>query len=118
MTLNKIFENNKETAMTVSIPWGKKNCQRIIGIKRIAKSVWCGTVTKNKKVTGRWVWDMHRFDNPVFISSIVMVNGKPKRYTKLPLCEKIKDLVRNEIGKQKWEETMKKGAEEHAVKTA
>lgn len=111
MTLNKIFENNKETAMTVSIPWGKKNCQRIIGIKRIAKSVWCGTVTKNKKVTGRWVWDMHRFDNPVFISSIVMVNGKPKRYTKLPLCEKIKELVNAEIAKQK-------GGEANAVKTA
>ena len=101
MTLNKIFQENKETAMTVSVPWGKKNCRRIIGIKQIAKSIWCGTVTRGRKITGRWVWDTRRFDNPVFISSIAKVNGKPKRYTKLPLCERIKELVRAEIKKQK-----------------
>lgn len=110
MTLNKIFESNKETAMPVSVVWGKKNCRRVIGIKQIAKSVWCGTVTRSRRITGRWVWDTRRFDNPVFISSIVTVNGKPKRYTKLPICEKIKDLVRNEM--------MKEGDEANAVKTA
>ena len=111
MTLNKISQENKEIAMPISVVWGKKNCRRIIGIKQIAKSVWCGTVTRSRKITGRWVWDTRRFDNPVFISSIVMVNGKPKRYTKLPLCEKIKELVNAEIAKQK-------GDEKHAEKTA
>ena len=101
MTLNKIFQENKETAMTVSVPWGKKSCKRVIGIKQIAKSIWCGTVTRGRKITGRWVWDTRRFDNPVFISSIAKVNGRPKRYTKLPLCERIKELVRAEIKKQK-----------------
>ena len=101
MTLNKIFQENKEAAMTVSVPWGKKNCRRIIGIKQIAKSIWCGTVTRGRKITGRWVWDTRRFDNPVFISAIAKVNGKPKRYTKLPLCERIKELVHAEIEKQK-----------------
>lgn len=101
MTLNKIFQENKETPCDVSVPWGKKNCKRVIGIKQIAKSIWCGTVTRGRKITGRWVWDTRRFDNPVFISSIAKVNGKPKRFTKLPLCERIKELVRAEIKKQK-----------------
>ena len=101
MTLNKIFEENKETPCDVSVPWGKKNCKRVIGIKQIAKSIWCGTVTRGRKITGRWVWDTRRFDNPVFISAITKVNGKPKRFTKLPLCDRIKELVRAEIKEQK-----------------
>lgn len=101
MTLNKIFQENKETPCDVSVPWGKKSCKRVIGTKQIAKSIWCGTVTRGRKITGHWVWDTRRFDNPVFISSIAKVNGRPKRYTKLPLCERIKELVRAEIKKQK-----------------
>ena len=100
MTLNKIFEENKEIPYVASVPWGQKKYKRVIGLKQIAKTIWCGTVTRGRKVTGRWVWNMYRFENPVFISSVVKVNGKPKRFTKLPVCERIKELVCAEIKKQ------------------
>lgn len=110
MTLDDIFEENKELPYVSSVPWGKEEYKKAIHTKQVSQSVWCGTVTRGKKIVGRWIWDTNRFFSPVFISSIAKVNGKPKRYTKLPLCEKIKDLVRTEM--------MKKGDEANAVKTA
>ena len=100
MTLNDIFEENKETPYTFSVPWGKKKYEKAIHTKQVSQSIWCGTVTQKKRTVGRWIWDINRFFSPVFISSIAKVNGKPKRFTKLPVCERIKELVRAEIKKQ------------------
>ena len=97
--LNSIFEKMGETPIKVEVPYGNKKHSRIVGIKRLSRNIWAGTVTRNKKVTGRWAWNISRFDNPVFISQIVSANGKPKRYTKISLCEVIKSLVNKEIEK-------------------
>lgn len=64
MTLNKIFEENKEIPYVASMPWGQKKYKRVIGLKQIAKTIWCGTITRGQKVTGRWVWNMYRFEKP------------------------------------------------------
>ena len=103
MTLNDIFEENKELPYVSSVPWGKKKYEKAIHAKQVSQSVWCGTVIQKKKTVGRWIWDTNRFFSPVFISSIDKVNGKPKRYTKLPVCEAIKKMVLAEIEKQKKE---------------
>ena len=100
MTLDDIFEENKELPSVSSVPWGKKKYEKAIHAKQVSQSVWCGTVMQGKRTVGRWIWDTNRFFSPVFISSIAKVNGKPKRYTKLPVCEAIKKMVRVEIKKQ------------------
>ena len=103
MTLNDIFEENKELPYISSVPWGKKKYEKAIHAKQVSQSIWCGPVMQGKRTIGRWIWDTNRFFSPVFISSIAKVNGKPKRYTKLPICEAIKKLVLAEIEKQKKE---------------
>lgn len=100
MTLNDIFEENKETPYVSSVSWGKKKYEKAIHAKQVSQSIWCGTVTQKKRTVGRWIWDANRFYSPVFISSVTKVNGKPKRYTKLPVCEAIKKMVLAEIKKQ------------------
>ena len=100
MTLDGIFRENKELPYVSSVPWGKKKYEKAIHAKQVSQSVWCGTVMQGKRTVGRWIWDTNRFFSPVFISSIAKVNGKPKRYTKLPVCEAIKKMVRVEIKKQ------------------
>ena len=85
----------------LTILWGKKNCKRTIQVHQIEKTIWCGTVVRNRRFMGRWVWNITRFQNPMFISSIAKVNGKPKRYTKLPICEAIKKIVLAEKKKKK-----------------
>ena len=35
MTLNKIFEENKETPYVASVPWGQKKYKRVIGLNHI-----------------------------------------------------------------------------------
>ena len=82
MMLDDIFEENKELPYISSVPWGKKKYEKAIHAKQVSQSVWCGTVMKGKKIVGRWIWDTNRFFSPVFISSVVKVNGKPKRFTK------------------------------------
>ena len=103
MTLDDILEENKKLPYVSSVPWGKKKYEKAIHAKQVSQSVWCGTVTQKKRTVGRWIWDTNRFFSPVFISSIAKINGKPKRYTKLPVCEAIKKLVLAEIEKQKKE---------------
>ena len=100
MTLDDIFRENKELPYVSSVPWGKEEYKKAIHAKQVSQSVWYGTVTQKKRTVGRWIWDTNRFFSPVFISSIAKVNGKPKRYTKLPVCEAIKKMVRVEIKKQ------------------
>ena len=100
MTLDDIFEENKELPYISSVPWGKKKYEKAIHAKQVSQSIWYGTVTQKKRTVGRWIWDTNRFFSPVFISSIAKVNGKPKRYTKLPVCEAIKKMVLAEIEKQ------------------
>ena len=100
MTLDDIFEENKKTPYVSSVPWGKKKYEKAIHAKQVSQSIWYGTVTQKKRTVGRWIWDTNRFFSPVFISSIAKVNGKPKRYTKLPVCEAIKKMVLAEIEKQ------------------
>ena len=103
MMLDDIFEENKKTPYISSVPWGKKKYEKAIHAKQVSQSIWYGTVTQKKRTVGRWIWDTNRFFSPVFISSIAKINGKPKRYTKLPVCEAIKKLVLAEIKKQKKE---------------
>ena len=103
MTLDDIFRENKELPYVSSVPWGKKKYEKAIHAKQVSQSVWYGTVTQGKRTIGRWIWDTNRFFSPVFISSIAKVNGKPKRYTKLPVCEAIKKMILAEIEKQKEE---------------
>ena len=103
MTLDDICEENKELPYISSVPLGKKKYEKAIHAKQVSQSVWCGTVMQGKRTVGRWIWDTNRFFSPVFISSIAKVNGKPKRYTKLPVCEAIKKMVLAEIEKQKKE---------------
>ena len=101
MTLDDIFRGNKELPYVSSVPWGKKKYEKAIHAKQVSQYIWCGTVTQKKRTVGRWIWDTNRFFSPVFISSIAKINGKPKRYTKLPVCEAIKKLVLAEIKEQK-----------------
>ena len=86
----------------LTVVWGR-NYLRTIQVNQIDKVTWCGTVIRNKKLIGRWIWSRNRFQNPVLISTIKKVNGKPKRFTKLPICEAIKKIVLAEIKRQKEE---------------
>lgn len=78
--------------------------QRCTGIRSPKEGVFEGHLTRNKKLMGRWVWDMNRFEQPVFYSALRNYpNGNPRYLTKGPLIHALKKLVMAVIDSKKVE---------------
>lgn len=77
--VNSVFSQYHEELYTVKFHLGDKEFQRQIGIKMLERSIFAGHITRNKTVSARWVWDVRRYDNPVFYT---ITNGSKDKFAK------------------------------------
>lgn len=101
--INSIFSDEDEEVYTVSLCYKGKKYQRQVGIKILpgAKSVLGGHITRNKKITGRWVWDTRRYDYPVYYqTSRRERTARGTRYIDTEINQELGKFARNIIAQK------------------
>lgn len=91
---NQIIMDNEEAYTIVIEMENGKTAQRCAGIRKYGRDAYCGYLTKNKKLMGRWLWNMKSYNQPVFFSALKSDSwGRPLHTTRGPLIEALRNLV-------------------------